>query len=95
MKKGDLVHVPWSSYNAAGLWVETSMHPGIVIDYRPNVQGGTGVVTWRDRETERVGSEVIRTPQRGDVLVQMLDVDGVSWFDELHVMPISPSEPSA
>ena len=73
-KKGDLV------------WVWTSVHeeksPGIVMDVRPHVLGGTGVRSWRDG-----GWEVSYEEKRSEYLVVSPSGEFQSWFDEKNLSP--------
>jgi hypothetical protein len=71
MMKGDLVWVRWSG----------EQRRGIVVDVRRDVCGGSSMSTWRDPCGPWI-SEVVVVPKRSELLVMMLDIDGVSWFDE-------------
>ena len=52
---------------------------GAVIDYRPDVYGGTGTHT-SGREVQ-----ITKSPRRGEVLIRSYTDGGISWYDELNV----------
>ena len=77
MKKGDLVKMCWHPTMSDDGWDH-----GSVIDYKPDVYGGTG--------THTAGSEVMitKTPRRGEVLIRSYTDGGISWYDELNVRAV-------
>lgn len=74
MKPGDLVKMCWHPTMSDDGWDH-----GAVIDYKPDVYGGTG--------THTAGREVMitKTPRRGEVLIRSYTDGGISWYDELNV----------
>ena len=85
MTKGDLVWVLWPEEGKLFNRVITH-RPGIVIDYRPEVYGGSSMYTSRWEEGQCAQIEVATTERRGEALVQLLDGQGVSWFDESNIL---------
>ena len=85
MTKGDLVWVLWPEEGKLFNRVITH-RPGIVIDYRPDVYGGSAMYTsrWGDGGCSQI--EVTATGRRGEALVQLLDGEGLSWFDESNIL---------
>lgn len=82
MTKGDLVQVILGGTGNHRLhWCE-------VLDYRPNVLGGSSSSSWQDRD-RRMRSEFTVTPKRGEVLVLFYEDGGISWIDEAAVVPSS------
>jgi len=74
VKPGDLVKMCWHPTMDDKEWDH-----GAVIDYKPDVYGGTGSHT--------AGREVMitKTPRRGEVLIRSYTDGGISWYDELNV----------
>jgi hypothetical protein len=79
VKKGTLV--------AVALFGDAS-ELGEVLDYRPEVLGGSSSSSWQDH-TRRMRAETITTPVRGEVLVLFYEDGGVSWIDELRVTQLT------
>lgn len=78
-QKGDLVWVWYSILNEERL-------PGIVMDIRPWVLGGSGVQSWRESyESPMRSSAVTHEPKRSEYLVISPSGDFQSWFDEKHL----------
>jgi hypothetical protein len=75
--KGDLVRV------TLGGTENKRVHLCGVMDYRPDVLGGTSIQSWKSDGVWR--SELISTPKRGEVLVIFYDDGDVSWIDESQV----------
>ncbi len=73
MTKGDLVQVRFDSRTILGT----------VIDYRPDILGGSHLQSWKERGKWFV--ETILTPRRGEVLVLFYDDGDFSWVDEQRV----------
>lgn len=91
MQKGDLVWVPWPDHNhPIRPPYELSLRPAIVLDYRPDVMGGTSMYTSRWDEGGHSQVEVATTDRRGEALVRLLDGDGATWIDEAKLQ-LSPS----
>ena len=86
MMKGDLVWVQWPDLDNWLRPVEPRLRPGIVIDYRPDVCGGSGAYTARWAGGQGARLETVITDKRGEALVQLLDGEGVSWFDEAKLL---------
>lgn len=84
--KGDLVWVQWPERDNFLKPVEFRLRPGIVIDYRPDVCGGSSMYTARWEEGRSAMLETVITDRRGEALVQLLDGEGTSWFDEAKLM---------
>ena len=61
-----------------------------VLDYRPDVMGGSSMYTSRWDECGHSQVEVATTDRRGEALVRLLDGDGASWVDEAKLQ-LSPS----
>jgi len=96
MMKGDLVFVHWFEIDWQGRKLPSStLRPGIVVDVRPDHLGGTGMVTWRSRDSGTAGSEIVSSPRRAEILVQLTDTEGISWFDEANVFSATEPEPRA
>lgn len=72
MMKGDLVKVRLLRNWASDEWEEEW---GVVVDYRPNILGGSS----------HISSGIIKTPLRGEVLVLSYKDGGKSWYDESNV----------
>jgi hypothetical protein len=76
VQKGDLVIVKSSNTGV-------KLDHGVVMDYRPDVYGGSSIVSYRTKGGWEQSIE--KSPRRGQVLV-MSYVDGdMSWHDELYV----------
>ena len=76
LSPGDLVLV-WS--NAT----DEKRDHGVVLEYRPDVYGGTSIVSYKTRRGWE--QEIEKSPKRGEVLIRSY-VDGdVSWYDEICV----------
>jgi len=56
---------------------------GSVVDYRPDILGGSHLQSWKERG--RVFVETVQTPRRGEVLVLFYDDGDFSWVDENRV----------
>lgn len=77
--KGDLVWVWHSILN------EEKM-PGIVMDVRPWVLGGSGIQSWREPyESSRISSKITYETKRSEYLVVSPTGEFQSWFDEKNV----------
>jgi hypothetical protein len=60
--------------------------PGIVMDVRPWVLGGSGVQSWRESYDSPVkSSNVTHEPKRSEYLVFSPTGEFHSWFDESNV----------
>ena len=78
-RSGDLVWV-WSSVR------DEEKRPGIVMDVRPWVLGGSGVQSWRDSWGSPVRSSgITHEPKRSEYLVVSPSGEFQSWFDEKNV----------
>jgi hypothetical protein len=77
--KGDLVQVMLGG---------TDDELGEVLDYRPEVLGGSSSTSWRD-QTRRTRAEFVTTPKRGEVLILFYEDGSISWIDELRVTPLT------
>jgi hypothetical protein len=79
-KKGDLVWI-WHSVR------DNSRKPGIVMDVRPWVLGGSGVQSWRQpyEESSRMSSEITYEPKRSEYLIVSPSGEFQSWFDEKNI----------
>ena len=77
--KGDLVWV-WHSVR------DTERKPGVVMDVRPWVLGGSGVQSWTENHGDHLRmSRVIQEPKRSEYLVVSPTGDFQSWFDEKNI----------
>ena len=74
-KKGDLVKMRWHPTWGS----EEEWDHGAVIDYKPDVYGGSSTHT-TNREVQ-----ITHTPRRGEVLIRSYTDGGISWYDELNV----------
>ncbi len=81
MKKGDLVNVRRPSDE---LFPDTVQEHGVVLDYRPDVLGGSSSVSYRTR-AGGWATESVNEPRRGEVLILSYVDGGLSWYDELNV----------
>ena len=88
MKKGDLVNVKRPSDD---LFPEEVAEHGAVVDYRPDVLGGSSMVSYRTR-SGNWKSEMVNEPRRGEVLVLSYVDGGISWYDELNVKIIGATD---
>ena len=80
-KIGELVWVVHNSRGAvAGL--ETKRLPGIVVEIRPWVIGGSGITSWRDRDSQSPYFKVTHTEKSSEYLVVSPSGEFQSWFDE-------------
>ena len=78
-QKGDLVWV-WHTTR------ENGRMPGVVMDVRPWVLGGSGVQSWRESYASPVrSSSVTHDPKRSEYLVFSPTGDFHSWFDENNI----------
>jgi len=78
VRKGDLVRVRWGgTHNRQDAL-------GEVLDYRPDVLGGSSSQCWRDPHGN-VHNETVRVPKRGQVLVLTYEDGGTAWWDESNV----------
>jgi hypothetical protein len=57
---------------------------GEVLDYRPDVLGGSSSQCWRDPDGN-VHNEIVTSPKRGQVLVLTYEDGGTAWWDEKNV----------
>lgn len=77
MRKGDLVRVRWGGAR------NQQDALGEVLDYRPDVLGGSwGQSYW---DGERWVNEFTSSPKRGQVLVLIYEDGGMAWWDESNV----------
>lgn len=75
-QKGDLVWV-WHSI------LDGDKRPGIVMEVRPWVHGGSGVQSWHESYGEpAISSQTTFTPKRSEYLVVSPSGEFQSWFDE-------------
>jgi hypothetical protein len=81
MRKGSLVRV------RLNLGPRTDEHLGEVLDYRPDVLGGTSSQSWTDRQGIR-HNEFITHPRRGQVLVLVYEDGSAAWWDEQNVVEV-------
>ena len=58
---------------------------GVVIDYRPDVLGGSGVQSWRSSGESHTRTKITQVPKRGEVLVMGYSDGSLSWYDEMHI----------
>lgn len=75
------------------IWFELSRgdwHPGIVLEYRPDTKGGSWGQSYHDGK--KTVNEFMRSPRRGELLVQLLDGQGCGWVDEGSGRVRSPEE---
>lgn len=77
MRKGDLVRVRW------GGTASSQEALGEVLDYRPDVLGGSWSQSYWDGE--RRVNEFMNSPRRGQVLVLAYDDGAAAWWDEKNV----------
>ena len=82
MTKGELVWVMWPDSGMFFSPISFTQRPAIVLDYRPDVIGGSTMYTARWGDGARSQIEVAATERRGEALIQLLDGDGVTWIDE-------------
>lgn len=79
MEKGELVKVrlprDWLRSEFDEEW-------GVVVDYRPNILGGSA----------HISSGIINTPLRGEVLILSYKDGGLSWYDERNVYLVREGE---
>jgi hypothetical protein len=61
---------------------------GVVLDYRPDVLGGSGTHSWRQPSESDLISEITHTERRGEVLVLDYSDGSLSWYDELWIKKI-------
>jgi len=75
-KKGDLVWV-WNSI------LNNSKRPGIVMDVRPWILGGSGIRScYESYGGALLTSEITQEPKRSEYLVVSPSGEFQSWFDE-------------
>lgn len=74
MNKGDLIWWRARGFNL-GAW-----YRGIVIDYRPQVLGGSWSQSYKEDGIWK--NEFMSEPARGECLVRLLDADACFWVDE-------------
>lgn len=67
---------------------DDSVSLGVVLDYRPDVLGGTGVISWRRPSSSAVCTEIQHHEKRGEVLVMNYSDGSLSWYDELSIIPV-------
>jgi hypothetical protein len=77
VRKGDLVRVTW------GGTANPQTALGVVLDYRPDVLGGSSSQSYWDGR-QRV-NEFISSPKRGQVLVTTYEDGAAAWWDEKNV----------
>ena len=79
-QKGDLVWVLPNSIR------DNERRPGIVMDIRPWVLGGSGVQSWTENHGDHLRmSRIVHEPKRSEYLIISPTGDFQSWFDENHV----------
>lgn len=86
MRKGDLIRVFTMNRRSDS---ETSL--GVVLDYRPDVLGGSCAMGCRDRKGTR-WMEIVTSPKRGQVLILEYNTGGVGWWDEKFVERVEVEE---
>ncbi len=74
MRKGDLVRVHW------GGTANPQAALGVVLDYRPDVLGGSWSQSYWDGK-QRV-NEFLSSPKRGQVLIATYEDGAAAWWDE-------------
>lgn len=78
-KKGDLVWV-WTSI------LNGERSPGIIMEVRPWVLGGSGVQSWRESyESPLASSGIMHEPKRSEYLVVSPSGEFQSWYDEKNI----------
>ena len=78
-KKGDLVWV-WTSI------LNGERSPGIVMEVRPWVLGGSSMQSWRESYGVPLkASQVTHEPKRSEYLVMSPTGEFQSWFDEKNI----------
>lgn len=89
MNKGDLVWVTWTDSGMFFSPISYSLRPAIVLDYRPDVVGGTTMYSSRWEGSQHTHIELATTERRGEVLIQLLDGEGVTWIDEAKLQRVT------
>jgi len=84
VKKGDLVTMHRPSEDLFP--TQVSEH-GVVLDYRPDVLGGSSMVSYRTR-SGGWATEQQNEPKRGEILILSYVDGGLAWYDELYVKRI-------
>lgn len=79
MEKGELVK---TRVRRGFMYDEIEVEWGSVIDYRPNVLGGS----------THISTGVLTSPLRGEVLVLSYKDGGLSWYDESNVFLVQEGE---
>jgi hypothetical protein len=74
---GDLIWVQWEHK----VW-----HQAIILRIRENMNGGSCIQTTRMQGSIKSYSEIIKTEIQSQVLVQLIDDDGISWVDEVNII---------
>lgn len=77
MNPGDLVWVQWE---------HEAWHQAIILRIRENMNGGSCIQTTRMLGSIKSYSEIIKTEIQSQVLVQLIDGDGISWVDEVNII---------
>jgi hypothetical protein len=81
MRKGDLVRVRW------GGTANSQEDLGEVLDYRPDVLGGSWGQSYR--RGGQVINEFLSEARRGQVLVLTYDDGAAAWWDENNVEAVT------
>lgn len=81
MRKGELVRVRWGGHHHR---MPADSALGEVLDYLPDVLGGSSSQCWRAPDGT-VYNEIVTSPKRGQVLVLTYEDGGMAWWDEKNV----------
>jgi hypothetical protein len=81
VRKGTLVRVHWGGHHSRE---PADSALGEVLDYHPDVLGGSSSQCWRDQDGA-VHNEIVQVPKRGQVLVLLYEDGGMAWWDEINI----------
>jgi hypothetical protein len=88
LRKGELVQF---LYKPDGWASEKRLVLVTVLEYEPDVLGGSSIHSYRDPDTGRMVSYVSSEPVRGRALVMSTEFDLMTWCDEAKLVKVKLS----
>lgn len=88
LNKGDLVQF---LYRPGGWTTEQRLIFVTVIEYEPDVLGGTSIHSYRDPDSDKIVSYVSTEPKRGRALIMSTEFELTTWCDEANLIKVELS----
>ena len=91
LNKGDLVQF---LYRPGGWTTEPRLVLVTVLEYQPEVLGGTSIHSYRDPNSDKIVSYIATEPKRGRALVVSTEFELMTWCDEANLIKVELSQPA-